>query len=137
MMGSKTTKRVIIGTAAGLAAGYVVGLLTAPKSGKDTRQDIKDVSTKAWRAAEIKLKKLYSDMSDLIDQATKKAKQLSGRSKEKLNELVDDTKEAQQKVKEVISAIHDGDADDPELDSAVKQANDAIKHLANYMKKTK
>lgn len=136
-MGSKTTKNVIIGTAVGLAAGYVVGVLTAPKSGKETRKDIKDVSTKAWRATEIKLKQLYGQMSDLIDQATQKAKQLSGRSKEKLNELVEDTKEAQHKVKEVLSAIHDGDADDPELDAAVKQANEAIKNLGSYMKKSK
>ena len=42
-MGNKITKKVLIGTALGLAAGYVAGILTAPKSGKETRQDIKDV----------------------------------------------------------------------------------------------
>jgi gas vesicle protein len=136
-MGSKTTKKVLIGTAVGLAAGYVAGILTAPKSGKETREDIKVAGTKAWRAAEIKLKQLYHEMGDLIDQATQKAKKLSGRSKQRLNDLVDDTKEAQNKVKEVLSAIHDGDADDPELDAAIKQANEAKKHLVNYLKKNK
>jgi gas vesicle protein len=134
-MGSNTTKKVLIGTAMGLAAGYVVGILTAPKSGRETRQDIKDVSTKAWRAAEIRLKQLYRDMGDLIEQATDKARELRGLSKRKLEDLVDDTKEAQYKVKEVLSAIHDGDADDPELDMAIKQATEARQHLKNYLAK--
>lgn len=134
-MESKTTKKVLIASVIGLAAGYVAGILTAPKSGKETRQDIKDVGSKAWRAAEIKLKQLYRDMGDLIDQANQKIKKLTGRSKQKLSDLVDDTKQAQQKVKEVLSAIHDGDADDPELDAAVKQATEAKIHLANYLKK--
>ena len=134
-MGNKTAKKVLIASAVGLAAGYVAGILTAPKSGKDTRQDIKVVGGKAWHATEIKLKQLYRDLGDLIDQANQKVKKLTGRSKQKLTDLVDDTKEAQYKVKEVLSAIHDGDADDPELDSAVKMANEAKKHLANYLKK--
>jgi len=134
-MGNKTAKKVLIASAIGLAAGYVAGILTAPKSGKDTRQDIKEAGGKAWRATEIKLKQLYRDMGDLIDQANQRVKKLTGRSKQKLTDLVDDTKEAQYKVKEVLSAIHDGDADDPELDAAVKTANEAKRHLAKYLKK--
>ncbi len=39
-------KKIAIGTAIGLAAGYVTGILTAPKSGKETRQDIKKIAPK-------------------------------------------------------------------------------------------
>lgn len=36
----------VIGTVIGAAAGLVAGLLTAPKSGKDTRTDLKDKAEK-------------------------------------------------------------------------------------------
>lgn len=43
-------------------AGYVAGILTAPKSGKETRKDIQDKALKAKREAEARLKALYSDI---------------------------------------------------------------------------
>ncbi|MEO7364397.1 MAG: YtxH domain-containing protein [Candidatus Saccharimonadales bacterium] len=41
---SKTTKKLAIGAAIAGAAGYLAGVLTAPKSGKATRDDIKDAT---------------------------------------------------------------------------------------------
>jgi gas vesicle protein len=39
---SSTFKRVAIGSAVAAAAGYVAGVLTAPKSGKATRKDVQE-----------------------------------------------------------------------------------------------
>ena len=49
--------------------------------------------------------------------------------------MIKDAKVAQKKVKDVLSAIRQGDAEDPELKAAVKQASEAKKHLTNYFKK--
>jgi gas vesicle protein len=39
-------KRVAIGSGIAAAAGFVAGVLTAPKSGKETRADIKTATNK-------------------------------------------------------------------------------------------
>lgn len=64
------TQRFILGTLIGAAAGVVAGVLTAPKSGKETRADIKN------KAIELK--------DEAADQADK--------AKGKLDETVDSVK---------------------------------------------
>lgn len=43
-----------LGALIGVAAGFVAGILTAPKSGKETRQDIKQKVTDTKEEAVIK-----------------------------------------------------------------------------------
>jgi gas vesicle protein len=136
-MKKETTKRIAVISTISLAAGYVAGILTAPKSGKETRAEIKNSSAKTLRETEKHLKELYKDLGKVMEQAAVKAKSLKGHAKEKLSELIKDAKTAQKKVKELLSAIRSGDADDPELKTAVKQASEAKKHLTNYIKNTK
>ena len=134
---AKLGRKIALGTVIGVVTGYVAGILTAPKSGKETRQDIKKVSAKALREAEKQLKALYSELDEAIVKATQKAKGFSGQGKDKLDGYVDKAKEAKQKAKEVLSAIRAGDAEDPDLKDAVKQANEAKKHLLDFIKKAK
>lgn len=134
---AKIGRKIAIGTAIGLAAGYVAGILTAPKSGKETREDIKKVSAQALREAEKRLKELYAELDEAIVKASKKAKELSGKGQIKLDELVDKANEAKIKAKEVLSAIRAGDAEDPDLKEAVKQATEAKNKLVDYLKKAK
>jgi gas vesicle protein len=68
-----------LGAMIGAAAGIVAGLLTAPKSGKETRSDIKDKATElkenaARRGAEAKD---YSD--DMVTDLKEKAEDLKTR----------------------------------------------------------
>lgn len=53
---SKKTSSFIVGAALGAAAGYATGILTAPKSGKETREDIKQFASD-----------IYEDRSELIE----------------------------------------------------------------------
>jgi len=129
-----TTKNVVLGLAIGLAAGYVAGILTAPKSGKETRQDIKDATDHAVQLAQEKLHSLQAQVTVLVDQAKARAQSLSSRGKKELDDLVVNAKEAQYKAKAVLSAVKDGDAEDPDLRKAVEQANEAKDHLANFLK---
>jgi gas vesicle protein len=84
----RDAKNIGLAVIVGLAAGYALGVLTAPKSGKETREDIKDLSAKAYKAAEARLKDSYEDLNDVIAKATKQAKKLSDSGRDQLDDLV-------------------------------------------------
>jgi len=130
-----TTKNIVVGVAVGLIAGYVAGILTAPKSGKETRQDIKDTGDKAVQLAQSKLQTIQAQVSELIDIAKGRAKNLTARGKQELDDLIANAKESQHKAKAILTAVKDGDADDPELRKAVEHASEAKNSLANFLKK--
>ena len=129
--GEKTVVALILG----LAAGYAAGILTAPKSGAETREDIKKAAVKLKKEASAKLAMLKDDLDKLIDEANAKAKELSGKARQELDDLVDKAKVAQSKSKNVLSAVKSGESDDKDLAKAVADVKDAKKHLANYLKR--
>ncbi len=128
-------RKLITGTVVVAAAGYLAGILTAPKSGKETRKDIQRKAIEAKKEAERKLKKLHSEMDDLITQGKKKASKLNARAKTEWETLLASSSVAKEKMREVLSAIHEGDTDDKELQKAIKDADKAIAHLKNYLSK--
>ena len=131
----KRTKKFAIGAVVAAAAGYVAGILTAPKSGKETREDIKDTAVKTYNAAEKELKVLHTELSKLMDEAGKKAGELKGSAEKGLHKAVEGAKVAKEKARELLSAVHEGDADDKDLDNAVKEAKKAAEHLKSFLKK--
>lgn len=131
----KNTKRFAIGAAIAAGAGYLAGILTAPKSGKETRKDVKDAAVKAKLDAEKELKKLHSEVSAQIDKAKKVALDFTSEHKADLDKLVAKAVTAKEKAKQMLTALHDGAAEDKDLKSAIKDANDAIDHLKNYLSK--
>lgn len=64
-----------IGALLGAAAGFVAGILTAPKSGKETREDLKDTAVKVKDDVTLKASqakdKAADVASDVIDKASK------------------------------------------------------------------
>jgi gas vesicle protein len=132
---SSTTKKIAVGAALAAAAGYVAGVLTAPKSGKQTREDIKTTANKGVTEAERELKKLHTELADLIGDVKDKGEELSGKTSEELSEVIDKARGAKQKARELLSALHEGDAEDKELKKAVTEATKAIDHLRKYLKK--
>lgn len=134
-MGKGNAKKIAASAIISGVAGYVAGILTAPKSGKETRQDIKQAASKAKTAAERKLKELHSELNTLIEQSKGKAHGLSVKAKSEYAKVMDGAKEARQKARELLSALHDGDADDKDLKRAIKEAAKALKHLKTYLKK--
>lgn len=130
-----TMKKLAIGGTIAAVAGYVAGLLTAPKSGKETRGDIKKAANTSVAQAEKELKKLHTELDSLIKDAKTNSGKLGKRAQAELNELVAKAKDSKEKVREVLSAIHEGDADDKDLQKAVKQASQALKNLKKYLQK--
>ncbi len=130
-----STKRFAVSAAIAAAAGYVTGILTAPKSGRETRHDIKDVTVHGIHEAERQLKKLHTELNDVIGQARDRSDKLSGKAKEELDVATNAAKQVKEKVREILSAVHDGRAEDKELQKAIKDAKKAADHLRAYVKK--
>jgi gas vesicle protein len=137
MMGRKSHgfRNLALGSAIAAAAGYIAGLLTAPKSGKETRGDIKKATNESLAQAEKELKKLHTELGRTIDEARVKGDKMSAKARNNMSEFVDNAKDAKEKVREVISAVHEGDAEDIDLKKAVKDANKALDHLREFLKK--
>lgn len=132
---NKNSKRLAIGTAIAAAAGYVTGILTAPKSGKETREDVKTAAVKAKRDAEKELKKLHSEVSKQIDRAKTVGLKLKDEHKDDLSKVVGAAVTAKEKARDMLTALHEGDVEDKDLKTAVKDVNDAVKHLKQYLDK--
>ena len=109
--------------------------MTAPKSGEETRKDIKNTAVKTFKAAEKELKELHTELNKLLGEAGKKASELKGVAQKNLDKAVDGAKVAKEKARELLSAVHEGDADDKDLDNAVKEAKKAAEHLKSFLKK--
>jgi gas vesicle protein len=128
-------KRVAIGSGVAAAAGYVAGILTAPKSGKETRGDIKAAAKKSRAEAEKELKKLHTQLDKIIKDAKTRGTKLSAKAQKELEALITKAKNSKEKAREVLSAVHEGDAEDEDLKQAIKNAQNAIERLGDYLKK--
>lgn len=132
---NKDTKKFAIGAAIAGAVGYVAGILTAPKSGKETRDDVKNTAVKAKREAEKELKKLHSDAKKYIDKAKEAGLKLREEHRPGFEKAVQKAVDAKEKAREMLTALHEGDADDKDLKKAIGDVNDAISHLKSFIEK--
>ncbi|MBL4932197.1 YtxH domain-containing protein [Clostridium paridis] len=87
----ETAKKVTLGAAAGVTAGVVGGILLAPKSGKETRNDIKEGYSKANENIKLKVeeaKNLAMDKKETTVSNIKEAKsKISSYLEEKKNKI--------------------------------------------------
>ena len=132
----KRDRNVAMGTLIAAGIGYAAGVLTAPKSGRETRKDIQKSAIKAKKEAEKKLKGLYAELTDLIASGKKRAVKIKAGAKDEFDEAINKAQTAKQKVGELLSAIHEGEAEDKDLQKAVRDVNKAIEHLRTFLEKT-
>lgn len=114
--------------------GYIAGILTAPKSGKETRSDIKTGAGKAKVATEQELKNLQQEFSKLIDKAEGKASVLKVKSEAEKKKLIENSKKAKAKAEEVLQSIKTKEVKDPDLKKAVVDLKKAKDNLAKFIK---
>lgn len=74
-------------------------------------------------------------MTDLLDQINAKAKKSTGKAKEELEKLTVQAKVVRQKTRELLSAVHEGEAEDADLQKAIKDVKKANDHLRKYLAK--
>lgn len=126
-------EKFAIGAVFAGVVGFVVGILAAPKSGKETRDDLKSSTKIAIRQAEKDLKSAHTELQALVTSGNQKLKSGTIAAKKEFNNAVKRAKSAQKGVKEILSAIHEGTADNPELSKALKEADAAKTHLRKYV----
>lgn len=124
-----------LGAMLAAAVGYVAGILTAPKSGKETRQDIKDKAVETYAAAEKELKKLHTELNDVLAEIGDKIDELREMGGKKIDEVVSQGNRAKEKAREVLSGLHDGEVEDKDLRKAIEEATSAIENLRAYLNK--
>lgn len=129
----KRAKDVAFGAAIAAGIGYVAGILTAPKSGKETRKDIEREAKKAKSEAEKKLKELHSELDKMITVGKRKAKTAKAGAKKELDQALEKAAVAKHKAREMLSAFHEGETEDKELKQAINDVNKALAHLKKYL----
>jgi gas vesicle protein len=129
-----TGRKIAIGSAIAGLTGYLAGLLTAPKSGDQTRKDILRKAEDIKLDTEGQLNELNDELKDMIKQTKVKTIALSSSARAEFNEAVVKAKDAQNKSTQVLKAAKAGEAADPDLNKAVKQARLAIRNLGKFLK---
>jgi gas vesicle protein len=89
-------------------AGYVGGLLTAPKSGKETRKQLAEEAEGLKESTEDQLQKANDELKVLIKDAKSKTVALSAQAREEFNEAVIRAKDAQNKASTTLKLKDDG-----------------------------
>jgi len=130
----KPIKNLAIVAAAGAAAGYLTGLLTAKKSGKETRADIVDTTNKIKDSTEAKINELTKELVAVIKQAEAKINSSKLGLKSDLSVLTSKAKQTTSKASEVIAAFKSGKAKDKDLNESIESTKAALKRLKNYLK---
>lgn len=133
-MAKNNTGKFALGAVVAGVAGYVAGILTAPKSGKETRADIAQKADDVKSDAEAQLQRAEAELKELAAKAQGKGAELKGRAKTEYDQALTKAKTAQGKAREVLAAMRKGKAKNPELNAAIKQAKEARKNLAKYLK---
>lgn len=117
------------------AVSYLVGLLTAPKSGKETRTDIRKAALKAKTEAEKNLKKAHTELSESIDLLESKVKTSKKSADAEVKKALKQADSVKQKTREILSAVHEGEAHDKDLEKALDEVKHAIKHVKQFYTK--
>lgn len=132
-MSLKNSRRLAISAIFAASVGYLMGILTAPKSGKDTRKELASSTNASKREIEVKLKKVHRDLLKQLKLAQEDIDSATTQINVELNKAITKAKEAEKKVKETLSALHEGTADNPELNDALTEANRALEHFKKYL----
>lgn len=128
-------KQLALGTLIAGAAGYVAGLLTAPKSGRETREDLRTATDRTISESEKQLKKMHTELNELLDEAKHRGTDMQGRARGEYENVTTQATSAKQKAREILSVVHEGETHDKELKRALEDTKKAVGHLKKYLKK--
>lgn len=131
----KPLKKIAVGALFAAAVGYIAGVLTAPKSGKETREEIKAAASQTWTEGERKLKKLHTELTGMIEEFKSRKEDLKGQAQKHHKQVLVEAEKAREKARAVLSAIHEGETEDEDLQKAIAESKKAITHLRDYYQK--
>ena len=129
----KSSRNIVFGAMVVGAASYLAGILTAPKKGSETREDIRHASVNAKISLEKSLKKLYSDSSKQLQRALNLNQKLTKQTKRELDLLVASVKHATEKIKIYLTSIRDGDIEEEEITLLLTDGRDNTERLKLFV----
>lgn len=133
------SKAFVKGTIVGVVVGAVAGILLAPKSGKETQEDIKRVVKQTTGDLKIKVDKMSKELADRVELLQAAATDLKGEAKEESRELIKRADVFRQDLR-IASAniVSDGnqvkDSVANNLKPLLAEANDVVKELDRFTK---
>lgn len=131
----KGIKKWAAGAALAGVIGYIAGIVTAPKSGQETREDIKKATSGAVSQSEKQLKGLYLSLDELTKNAVLKSKSMRDAGKKELNAAIVSANTAKNKLKLVMRALHEGNDSDEDLNAALEDGKEAKRNLMVFFRK--
>ncbi len=135
MSENNKTKGFALGAAIGAVTGVVAGILFAPKSGKETRADIKDGAHKVAEKFSEEATKLRGELLELIEKVESNAIETGKNLSDKAKALIEQAKHTRESLNELAVSVKKGEADDKDLNKAIKKAKEAKEALTTYLKK--
>ncbi len=99
-----STQKLLIAAASGIAAGAVVGLLTAPASGSETRKKIADTTQKLKNRIQRMMGKASDELDELKDIIENQADGLNEDVRRRVLKLISATKASYNHVVEEANA---------------------------------
>jgi gas vesicle protein len=126
-----------LGVIFGAIAGAVAALLSAPKSGKETREELKKAADNFGADAEKKLKSLHAEANKLIEKCEAEGKKLTGSAKKDADATLEKANQLKDRVKRYIAEVKNGDenSDDLSLDDLKKELKDIETSATAFLKK--
>ncbi len=134
-MAKVSFKKFAVATGLAAIGGYIAGLLTAPKSGRETRSDLETSARLGIAKSEEQLDKIVNELNEELTNVKNRAAGLSTKSQTEVNELVSRAKVAKDKAQTVLKAVRSGKSKDEDLSVAVNEVNRALQHLKTFLKK--
>lgn len=128
-------RSIAIGTLIVAGAGYIAGLLTAPKSGRDTRRDIQNAAVNIKSDAERKLKQAHSELNKLQADAANLVNKSKAKANDEFSEARANAEKVAKKARILLSAVHEGEAEDQDLQKAINDVKKATTHLRKFVTK--
>lgn len=135
MKKNQSAKRIALGAIVAGAAGYVAGVMTAPKSGRATRKELSKTAENSMQDVEQQIKDMQSELGKIIDIAKDQGGDMGDKAQAELKSLMNIAKDSKDKVQQVIGAVHSGNASDKDLKKAMSDAKRAIDHIKDFIKK--
>jgi len=89
---------VIISLLSGLFVGFIVGILFAPKTGKEIRKDIKDKSKEFVKKSKEGVTDTIDKTKEFVEKSRSKFEEVKGKGKD----IIEKSKEKVEALKEVI-----------------------------------
>ena len=119
------------GTIIGALVGAAAGVLLAPKSGKETRKDIKNKVQGTYQDFMVSLETMSDEMGGRVKTLREAAKDLTGEAREESQELIRRAEVLKQDLRVSASSLAESGAQTKDL--AIKQVKQLLNEGAAVM----